>query len=152
MSLWLTVFILFVVLWLIEGYLKNISDNLSYLIDLLEKNYKLDDDEQVDQTNEQDNQIRSRRDLYKQWKILQGLSYSIINMYAVVNQYGRFYFGLIKRLNRALNFWDNIFGFWPFTSYQKKQSIKKTGGGYQLTRLSPILNSARLFIDFQKIF
>ena len=65
MSLWVTVFILFVILWLIEGYLKNISDNLSYLIDLLEHNDKLDDDEQVDQTKEQDNQIRSRRDLYK---------------------------------------------------------------------------------------
>lgn len=65
MSLWLTVFILFVILWLIEGYLKTISDNLSYLIDLLEKNYKLDDDEQADQTKEQDNQIRSHRDLYK---------------------------------------------------------------------------------------
>lgn len=65
MSLWVTVFILFVILWLIEGYLKNINDNLSYLIDLLEHNDKLDDDEQVDQTKEQDNQIRSRRDLYK---------------------------------------------------------------------------------------
>lgn len=102
MSLWVTVFILFVILWLIEGYLKNISDNLSYLIELLEQNYKLDDDEQVDQTNEQDNQIRSRRDLYKQV-----LSYSIINMYAVVNQYGRFCFGLVKRLNWTLNFGEN---------------------------------------------
>lgn len=138
MSLWVTVFILFVILWLIEGYLKNISDNLSYLIDLLEHNDKLDDDEQVDQTKEQDNQIRSRRDLYKQV-----LSYSIINMYAAVNQYGRFYFGLIKRLNWDLNFWENIFDFWTFTSYQKKQSIKKTGGGYQSAILSPILNSPR---------
>ncbi|WP_261622820.1 hypothetical protein [Limosilactobacillus fermentum] len=75
MSLWLNVFILFVILWLIEGYLKKINDNLSYLIELLEQNYKLDDNEQaeqadqtneqVNQTREQVNQIRSRKDLYK---------------------------------------------------------------------------------------
>ena len=75
MSLWLNVFILFCILWLIEGYLKKINDNLSYLIELLEQNYKLDDNEQaeqadqtneqVNQTKEQVNQIRSRKDLYK---------------------------------------------------------------------------------------
>ena len=78
MSLWLDGFILFCILWLIEGYLKKINDNLSYLIELLEQNYKLDDNEQaeqaeqadqtneqVNQTKEQVNQIRSRKDLYK---------------------------------------------------------------------------------------
>lgn len=65
MSLWVDVLILFAFMWAIVGYLKEIRNDLSYLIDLLEQNYNLDNDEQADQTNEQDNQIRSRKDLYK---------------------------------------------------------------------------------------
>ena len=65
MSLWVDVLILFAFMWAIVGYLKEIRNDLSYLIDLLEHKDKLDDDEQADQTKEQDNQIRSRRDLYK---------------------------------------------------------------------------------------
>ena len=67
MSLWLTVFILFVILWLIEGYLKTISDNLSYLIDLLEQNPDLVK-KATDQTQSNSNggdSMGSRRDLYK---------------------------------------------------------------------------------------
>lgn len=64
--MWLTVFILFVILWLIEGYLKTISNDLSYLIELLEQNHKVDDDEPADKDKEQGNQIRSREDLYRQ--------------------------------------------------------------------------------------
>ena len=71
MSLWLTVFILFVILWLIEGYLKTISDNLSYLIDLLEQNpdlvKKATDQEQSnqEQSRSRGDSMGSRRELYK---------------------------------------------------------------------------------------
>ena len=67
MSLWLTVFILFVILWLIEGYLKTISDNLSYLIDLLEQNPDLvkKATDQTQSHNNEGDQMGSRRELYK---------------------------------------------------------------------------------------
>ena len=66
MSLWLTVFILFVILWLIEGYLKTISDNLSYLVDLLEHNPDLvkKATDQAQSSSKGDS-MGSRRELYK---------------------------------------------------------------------------------------
>ena len=64
MSLWVDVLILFAFMWAIVGYLKEIRNDLSYLIDLLEQNPDLVN-QQDNQTKEQDNQIRSRKDLYK---------------------------------------------------------------------------------------
>ena len=70
MSLWVNVFILFVILWLIEGYLKRISNDLSYLIELLEQNQDLvnkqeDQNKESNQTKGLDSKIPSREDLYR---------------------------------------------------------------------------------------
>ena len=70
MSLWVNVFILFVILWLIEGYLKRISNDLSYLIELLEQKSDLvskqaDQNKESNQKDGLDSKIPSREDLYR---------------------------------------------------------------------------------------